>query len=58
MSQIKIEVFEDSMSEKVIATFNSIDDLMVAAKKNKWVADQVAINDCILYGWNEIYDFV
>lgn len=50
-----IQVFELN-STKLIATYSTIEELMSNAEN--LMADQVVINDCVLYGWDEIYDFV
>ena len=54
----KIEVLESSLSSKVIATFKTIEELLEWNKKHNVYADRIAINDCVLYGWDELYDFV
>jgi len=51
----KIEVYELN-SDKLIATYKTVEELEANAKGI--MADQVVINDCVLYGWDEIYDFV
>jgi hypothetical protein len=56
--QNKIEVYKDSLSDKVIATFDSVDSLLKYNKKHNLSADQIAINDCVLYGWDELYYFI
>lgn len=58
MTKCKIEVFESSLSSNVIKTFNSIEALIKANETENWSADQIAVNDCVLYGWDELYDFV
>jgi len=54
----KIEVFESPISDKVVATFDNVQDLETYAEKHSTPADCVAINDMILLGWDELYDFV
>jgi hypothetical protein len=54
----KIEVFESPLSSKVIATFKTIRDLIKWNKKHNVFADTVAVNGCLLYDWDELYDFV
>ena len=51
-----IEVYEDSMSDKVIKTFKSINDLVAWQEKEApdLDADQVAIDGMIMLGWDEI----
>lgn len=58
MTRCKIEVFESPLSSNVIATFSSIEALELANKTENYMADQIAINGSILYGWDELYDFV
>jgi len=58
MTKCKIEVFESPLSSNVIATFSSIEALVSANKTENYMADQIAINGSILYGWDELYDFV
>lgn len=53
-----IQVFESSVSPKVIAEFNTIEALEEWNKEHNVNADQVAVNDCVLLGWDELYDFV
>ena len=54
----KIEVFESPLSSKVIANFKTIEELLKWNKKHDVFADRVAVNDCVLMGWDELYDFV
>tara|TARA_R110001606_G_scaffold180242_1_gene326882 strand:+ start:134 stop:310 length:177 start_codon:yes stop_codon:yes gene_type:complete len=58
MTTAKIEVFESPLSSNLIAKFNSIEELIAANKFKNYMADQIAINNCVLYGWDELYDFV
>ena len=58
MTKAKIEVYESSLSTEVIATFGSIEDLIVWNETHNVNADQVSVNDCILLGWDELYYFV
>lgn len=58
MTKCKIQVFESPLSSNVIKTFNSIEDLVKANETYNWSADQIAVNDSILLGWDELYDFV
>ena len=54
----KIEVFESPLSSKIIATFKTIEELLEWNKTHDVFADRVAVNDCVLMGWDEVYDFV
>ena len=58
MTKCKIQVFESPLSSNVIKTFNSIEALVKANETYNWSADQIAVNDSILLGWDELYDFV
>lgn len=58
MTKCKIEVFENPTSSKVINTFASIEELLKSNESENYMADQITINDCVLYGWDELYDFV
>jgi len=58
MTSASINVYESSLSTKVIAKFDYIEELLEWNKQNDVYADQVEVNDCMLYGWDELYDFV
>ena len=58
VTKASCEVFKSSTSLKVIATFNNVEELYKYAKENNLYADQCAVNDCVLLGWDELYDFV
>ena len=58
VTKASCEVFESPSSLKVIKTFNNVEALYNYAKENNLYADQCAINDCVLLGWDELYDFV
>ena len=53
-----IEVFESPLSSKVIATFDNVDDLLKYNETHNLMADQISINCCILYGWDELHLFL
>ena len=54
----KIEVFKKPLSDEVIKTFDNVDDLLKYNEVHSLMADQIAINDCILLGWDELYMFL
>jgi len=54
----KIEVFESALSTKVIATFKTTQELLNWNAKHNVFADRIAVNDCVLMGWDELYYFV
>ena len=54
----KIEVFESAFSTNVIATFKTIQELLNWNEKHNVFGDRIAVNDCVLMGWDELYDFV
>lgn len=54
----KIEVFKSALSTKVIATFKTTQELLNWNAKHNVFADRIAVNDCVLMGWDELYDFV
>ena len=54
----KIEVFESAFSTNVIATFKTIQELLNWNAKHNVFADRIAVNDCVLIGWDELYDFI
>ena len=54
----KIEVFKTPLSDEVIKTFDNVDDLLKYNETHSLMADQIAINDCILLGWDELYMFL
>ena len=54
----KIEVYKSNLLTEVIATFNKIEDLLKYNKKHNISATQIVINDCVLYGWDELYYFL
>lgn len=58
MTVAKIEVFENSTSLNVIRRFSTIESLVYANKTFNWSADQISVNDCVLMGWDELYDFI
>ena len=58
MTSADIKVYESAFSTKVIAKFDTIEELLEWNKKNDVYADQVEVNSCLLYGWDELYDFV
>ena len=58
MTKAKVEVYESNISSKVIATFKTINELVKWNEKHNVYADQISINDCMLLGWDELYDFV
>ena len=59
----KIEVFVKPNSTEILKTFNSISELEQWIEHDKHPtldidADQVAINDQVLLGWDELYEFI
>jgi hypothetical protein len=52
------KVYENPISNKVIATFTDTDDLEEYARINHTPADQVEVNGYMLLGWDELWDFV
>lgn len=57
-TKAKIEVFESPLSDKVIKTFNTIEDLEKWNETNNIHADRISVNGYLLLGWDELYDFV
>ena len=54
-----IEVYENTPgSLKVIAKFTNAEDLLEYDKIHNLNADQISVNDCVLLGWDELYDFL
>jgi len=55
-----IKVFESPLSDKVIQEFKTTSELEKWADEQKEpvFADRVSVNNCILYGWDELYDFI
>jgi len=58
MTSARIKVYESSLSTNVIAKFDTIEELLEWNEKNDVYADQIEVNDCVLYDWGELYDFV
>jgi len=58
ITKAKIEVYESSLSMNVIYRFSCIEQLLAMNARRNWNADQIAINDCVLMGWDELYVFV
>jgi len=58
MTKAKIEVYESPLLDKVIVTFNTIEELEKWNETHNVYADQISVNGCVLYGWDELYDFV
>ena len=57
-TKANIKVFKSALSEEIIRRFSSIEDLLEWNKQHNVYADQIAINDMQLLGWDELYDFV
>lgn len=56
---VKIEIYEDALSDKVLESFDSVDSFVSwinGEMTDQLYADQVAINDRVMYGWDEIED--
>ena len=51
---MKIEVYENSISNKVIKNFSSKKELYKWNEKHDVFADQIAINGVLMYSWEEI----
>lgn len=57
----KIEICKNNMSNEIIHTFNSVNELEKFLKKtpnHNIMGDQLVVNDCLLYGWDELFDFI
>jgi len=60
----KIEVYKrcltilDDSGDELLSSFNSTDALLKWNKIHNVCADQISVNDHMLYGWDELYDFV
>jgi len=46
------------MSDKVIATFDTVEALVLWNAGHNVHADCISVNGSVLYGWDELYDFV
>ena len=61
MKATKIQVFKDPMSEEVTQEFDNMNAFWKWAEKegngDNLNADCVAINDMIMYGWDEIEEW-
>ena len=53
-----IEVYDNSRLHKVITTFTNVKELLKYNEIHNLSADQIAINDCVLMGWDELYYFL
>ena len=58
MTKTKIEVFENCMSDKVIATFDTVEAIVLWKAGHNVPAACKSVNGSVLYGWDELYDFV
>tara|TARA_R110002074_G_scaffold137593_1_gene282719 strand:+ start:1132 stop:1320 length:189 start_codon:yes stop_codon:yes gene_type:complete len=54
----KVQVFKNNLSSEEVKSFGSIEDFLKWNDKNNVFADCVAINDCLLLGFDELFDFV
>lgn len=50
----KIKIYQDPISENVVAELETKDELYAYAKEHSVFADQVEIDGQIYYGWDEI----
>lgn len=53
---VKIEVYESPVSDNIIASFYNSKNFKIwlNAHIDSLSADCVVINDCVMYGWDEI----
>ena len=58
MTKANVQVYENSISESVIARFSDIESLVEWNKAKNVSADQVSVNNFMLLGWDELYDFI
>ena len=54
----KIEVYKSSTSSEIVAEFTTIEELLTWNETHDVYADQISVNECMLMGWDELYDFV
>lgn len=62
-TKARIKVYASPTSDEVVAQFKSIEELedWVEEQQEKGeiiFADRVSVNDMVLLGWDELYDFV
>lgn len=52
-----IDIYTDSNVNEILISFDNFKDFLEWNKDKEIYADRIAVNDCILMGWDELYKF-